>query len=357
VSQLPEPVRPRPARRAALAASLVLALVLAACGGDDDGGTAGGGGDAAEVPVADEGAFPVTIEHSMGSAEIEEQPERVVTVGFTDQDTVLAFDVVPVGVRDWYGDQPDSTFPWAHDRLGGAEPEVVGDGTSVNVEAVAALAPDLIVAVYEQLDESTYETLSEIAPVVTQSDEFQPYAQPWQETTRMIGTALGQPDRAEELIAEVEDAYAAARAEHPEFEGTTAAMAQFGDSPSFFYLTYPDDPKASFLSQLGFTFPDEITEVVEENEGEEISFENLHLVDQDIAVWIAGVESPELVESLRDDPLYQELAVAQEGRDLFLEEGVDELSWGTVLSIPAAIDVVVPQLAEVLGGEGAATDG
>jgi len=34
----------------------------------------------------------------------------------------------------------------------------------------------------------------------------------------------------------------------------------------------------------------------------------------------------------------------------FLEEGVDELSWGTVLSIPAALEVVVPQLADVVAG-------
>jgi iron complex transport system substrate-binding protein len=275
----------------------------------------------------------------------------VVTVGFTDQDTVLAFGVVPVGVRDWYGDQPDSTFPWAQEAMGDADPEVVGDGTAINVEAVAALQPDLIVAIYEQLDESMYTTLSEIAPVITQSAEHEPYAQPWQETTRTVGAALGQPDRAEELVAEVEAAFEEARAAHPEFAETTAAMAQFGDSPGFFYLTYPEDPKASFLAELGFTFPEEISRTVEENEGEEISYENLHLVDQGIAVWIAGVESPELVDSLRGDPLYQDLAVAREGRDLFLDEGVDELSWGTVLSIPAAIDVVVPQLAEVLGGE------
>ena len=128
---------------------------------------------------------------------------------------------------------------------------------------------------------------------------------------------------------------------------------QFGDTAGNFYLTYPDDPKASFLSELGFEFPPEIAETVTANDGEEVSYENLDLMDQDVAVWIAGVESPELVAELREDPIYAGLDVAREGRDLFLEEGVDELSWGTVLSIPAALEVVVPQLADVVAG----TDG
>ena len=342
----------------ALLSALTLAATAAACGGDDDGGDSatasgsgsGDGGSSASGGGAEEGAFPVTIEHKLGTTEITERPERVVTVGFTDQDTVLAFGVTPVGVRDWYGDQPHATFPWAQDELGDAEPEIVGDGTAINLEAVAGLRPDLIVAIYEELDEDTYATLSEIAPTITQSGDYEQYLQPWQETTRMVGRALGQPERAEELIAGVEEAYATARAEHPEFEGTQAAMAQFGDSPGHFYLTHPDDPKASFLIQLGFEIPQEITDVIVDNEGEEVSFENLHLVDQDIVVWLAGFESPDLIAELRESPLYQRLAVAQEGRDLFLEEAVDALSWGTVLSIPAAIEDVVPQLAEVLGG-------
>jgi iron complex transport system substrate-binding protein len=345
-------------RRALLAllVALALAATAAACGGDDDGGGTSGGGSGTEAGGgAEEGAFPVTIEHQRGTTEIAERPERVVTVGFTDQDTVLAFGITPVGVRDWYGDQPHATFPWAQDELGDAEPEIVGDGTAINVEAVAGLRPDLILAIYEEVDEETYATLSQIAPTITQSDEFEQYLQPWQETTRTVGRALGEPERAEELITGVEDAYAAARADHPEFEGTQAAMAQFGDSPGHFYLTHPEDPKASFLIQLGFEIPEEITDVIVDNEGEEVSFENLQLVDQEIVVWLAGFESPDLIAELRDSPLYQQLAVAQEGRDLFLEDAVDALSWGTVLSIPAAIEDVVPQLAEVLaGGSGGA---
>jgi iron complex transport system substrate-binding protein len=339
---------------ARLTASVLAAIVLvvAACGGGDDGES----GSGSEAGLAESGAFPVTIEHKQGTTEIEEEPERVVTVGFTDQDAVLAFGVRPVGVRDWYGDQPDATFPWARDELGDANPRIVGDGSSINFEAVASLRPDLIVAIYEDVDEDTYTTLSEIAPTITQSDEFPQYAQPWQETTRMVGQALGQPERAEELIQGVEEDFARAREEHPEFEGTTAAMAQFGDTSGTYFLLHPDDPKARFLTELGFDIPEQISNAIEEDQSEELSFERLDLVDQDVVVWLAGFESPELVAELQDSPIYQQLDVVREGRDLFLEEGVDELGWSTVLSVPAAIEEVVPQLADTLAGGGARAD-
>lgn len=346
---VPETQRRPRGRRASLAAALAVGLVLIACG--DDGGSAGADeSESGEASAAEPGALPVTIEHKLGTTEIEEAPQRVVTVGFTDQDSVLAFGVRPVGVRDWYGDQPHATFPWAQDELGDAEPEIVGDGNGINFEAVAALRPDLIVAIYEEVTEDAYATLSEIAPTITQSADYEQYAQPWQETTRMVGRALGQPERADELVGEVEDTFAQAREEHPELEGTTAAMAQFGDSSGTYFLLHPEDPKARFLTELGFVIPDEITDTIVDEQSEELSFERLDLVDQEVAVWLAGVESPELVAELQESPLYQQLDVAREGRDLFLEAGVDELGWSTVLSLPVAVDEIVPQLADMLAG-------
>ena len=39
-----------------------------------------------------------------GATTIPREPTRVVTVGLSDHDYVLALGVVPVGLTDWYGD-------------------------------------------------------------------------------------------------------------------------------------------------------------------------------------------------------------------------------------------------------------
>ena len=92
-------------------------------------------------------AFPVTITHKFGEITIDAPPERVVSIGFADQDWLLALGVTPIAeCRDWYGDQPYATWPWAQDELGDAQPAVL-TSTELNFEEIAALRPDLIVGV------------------------------------------------------------------------------------------------------------------------------------------------------------------------------------------------------------------
>jgi hypothetical protein len=70
------------------------ALLLAGCGSDEPTDRLGGDG------------FPLTIEHKHGRTRLAGPPWRVVTVGFNEQDFVLALGVKRVGVREWLGEQP-----------------------------------------------------------------------------------------------------------------------------------------------------------------------------------------------------------------------------------------------------------
>ena len=47
---------------------------------------------------SEETQYPITISHAYGETVIESKPERIVTLGWGNQDTVLALGVVPVGV-------------------------------------------------------------------------------------------------------------------------------------------------------------------------------------------------------------------------------------------------------------------
>lgn len=94
-------------RRFLAGAGGLLVLGAAGCGTGRSGGGASG---SAEVRK---------IQHKYGSTEASGSPERVVTVGYNEQDPVLALGVEPVGVRDWFGDQPNAVWPWARDERGG----------------------------------------------------------------------------------------------------------------------------------------------------------------------------------------------------------------------------------------------
>ena len=47
------------------------------------------------------GAFPVTVSTAFGDVTVEEEPTRVVALGWSDAETALALGVQPVGASDW----------------------------------------------------------------------------------------------------------------------------------------------------------------------------------------------------------------------------------------------------------------
>src|ERR1700726_3191633 len=98
----------------------------------------------------------VTITHLFGRTVIKEPPKRVVSAGFTGQDDLLALGVVPIAVTNWFGDQPFAVWPWARPKLGNAKPVVLNLDNGVQVEQIAGLKPDLIVATDAGVDQDTY---------------------------------------------------------------------------------------------------------------------------------------------------------------------------------------------------------
>lgn len=120
---------------------------------------------------------------------------------------------MPVAIREFTGAQPSATWPWATDLLQGQQPQVLDGG--VSLEAVAAMQPDLIVAVSAGLTQEQYDSFERIAPVVTQPVGEQPFQTRWQGATRLIGQAIGRPAEAERLVTDLESRLGFVAAEYP----------------------------------------------------------------------------------------------------------------------------------------------
>lgn len=329
----------RTPRLAALTAAgtLTLALALTGCGSDGKDSTSGAGNDPAFTPV--------TIEHKFGTTEITSEPQKIVTVGLTDQDAVLALGKVPVATTNWFGDAPGRIFPWAESHLNGAKVPQVLD-TEKEFEKVAALQPDLITAVYAGITKADYDKLSKIAPVVAAPAGYVDYGTPWQEQTTIIGKAMGQSEKAEKLVADGEAQLAKAKADHPEFAGKTAATVSAYEG---IFIYGPEDPRGRFLTDIGFTYPENLKKFSKENFGESISAENAEEVNLDALVWVNAAEA-----TYKMVPTYKNLRVSKEGRDVFIAE-TDALyvpsSFVTVLSIPYLIEKEVPRLSAAVDGD------
>lgn len=325
---------------------LLTALSFAACTSSPDQQTS--------TARAGEG-FPVEVDHAFGTTEVSSAPERVVSVGYTEHDTLLALGIAPVGVTDWYGDRPYATWPWAQDELGDAKPEVLSLADGFQFEKIAALKPDLIVGTNSGMQEADYEKLSGIAPTIAQAEGAVGFFSRWDHQTLAIGKALGLEGEAVDLVADVKDQFATAAEEHPEFAGKKVIFLQ-----NAFYegaaIAYQKGLSTDFLTDLGFDVPAALDEYVKTQEEQAtIPLERLSVLDEaDVLVW--ATENPEDRTRLEAEPIYLSLEEVKEGRLVF----TDAVTAGAIyftspLSLPYVLEKLAPAFADTLAGEGPVT--
>ncbi|MEM7091716.1 MAG: ABC transporter substrate-binding protein [Actinomycetota bacterium] len=294
--------------------------------------------------------YPLTVDHKFGSTTIDAEPERVVSVGYNEHDFLLALGVVPVGLRDWYGEQPNSVWPWGQDALGDATPGQVAGEDGLDYEAIAAMDPDVIVGIWSGMTEEEYELLSEIAPTVAQPDEYLDYGTPWQEQTLILGEVTDRQAEAEAAVASIDAKIAAAREANPGWADLTAAVAfRFEDNPGAYNS---EDPRSRLLTDLGFQIPPEFDEAAGDAFFFESSAETLpEDIDVDIIVWVAGSEEDyeDLVAAL---PTRIGLRAYQNGGELFAStELTGAFSHSSPLSLDFAIDQLVAELEIAADGD------
>jgi iron complex transport system substrate-binding protein len=330
-----------PVRAAALLAAS--ALVLTACGGDDDDGDSpsGGSGDSSSA-----GAFPVTIGTAFGDVTVEEEPTRVVALGWSDAETALALGVQPVGASDWLavgGD--DGLGDWVEQSYDEA-PELI-ETLEPSLEAIAALGPDLILDTRSAGTQDRYDSLSQIAPTISQPEGVGPYQTTWQQQLELVGQALGRTDEAAALQGEVEQAFADAAAAHPEFAGTEVAVGAYTSDGFGAYVS--GDSRVQFMEQLGFVNKEEIEAQATENFFIPVSEEQLSLLDAELTVvFPIFTEASEFT----SNPLWTALPSVQEGRAVVLDDltMLNAFSSASAPGLLYALDQTVPLFADALAG-------
>lgn len=288
--------------------------------------------------------FPTTIETRYGKAVIPQRPKRVISLGYTSHDFILALGVKPIALRHWYGDHPKGVWPWAEPLLEDAQPQVMWG--NINIEQIASLKPDLIVAIMSGITPDEYRFLNKIAPTLVGPPGSGAFNTSWQTQTRMLGKALGEVKKSEQIIRNIDNRLAKIRKQHPEWEGKSAVMSWAG-SP---IVIASFDPRAQLLASLGFRTPAFIDELVDERSEfhATISEEMLLKLDADVLLWVDVGDNRT---RLRNLPLRRTLRAWREGREIYLDAALSAaFSHVSPLSIMQALDELVPLLEQAADG-------
>ena len=342
-----------PVRRTLAPAALLAAgtLVLTGCSTGPAGGGAEEGASAAEGPT---GEFPRTVQHVYGETTIEEAPERVVSVSWVNHDVATALGVVPVGVpnTDFGANENGSTdwFDAALEESGAEAPETYSEMDGINYEAIAGLDPDVILGAYSGLTQEEYDKLSEIAPVVAFPQDAVAYGTSWQDSTQLIGEALGREEKAEEVVADVEQQIEETAAQYPELEGTSFVYGTIDPSAADKIFAYTEvDNRPKFLKSLGMEQSEAVKEAAEAKEDEFFVTWSPEKADELTSdVFVSWAEDESVGEAIEKDPLLSRIPAVAEG-NLVLQTDQQEVlsvSAASPLSIPWALENVVPEIAE-----------
>lgn len=343
---------PQRARRTALTVVAVLvAPVLAAC---STGSSADTATEADATSSVDADAFPVTIEHAFGETTIEEEPKRVATLGWSDQDHALALGVVPVGATKltWGGNEAGSSdwFDAALQEIGAEQPVRYDDSDGAPVEEIAQLAPDLILATNSGISKAEYSKLSKIAPVVAYPEA--PWVTPWQTSLEMVGQALGRSDLAEDVAAETEHEIEHAREDYPQIVGKTLIFAYLSTADlSTVGIYSPQDPRVSLMHDLGLEDAPAVEGAIEPGQFYgTVSAERATDLESDVL--LTWSENKGDLQTFTNHDLIGKLPALASGHAYAEEDKHVSLAVTnpTPLSVPYVIEHFVPEVAKAVDG-------
>jgi len=284
----------------------------------------------------------VTIKHTFGETTVPAPPKRVVSAGYTEHDDLLALGVIPVAVTNWFGDQASAVWPWARGKLGSAEPVVLNLDNGIQVDQIAMLKPDLIVAINAGLDADTYKKLTAIAPTLAQSNG-DAFFEPWKDQANSVGRAVFQADQMTKLISDVDNKFGEVATNNSQFKDKKAFLL----SGTFFRdtVTAGHGWRTEFLTQMGFQIPDSLTEFATNDHQAAIPRDKLASVLDEADVLIWTTESDPEQAALLADPTIAGLAATKANRNIFTTK---DLAGAIAFSSPLSYPVVADQLPALL---------
>tara|TARA_R110002012_G_scaffold9138_3_gene41899 strand:- start:2826 stop:3680 length:855 start_codon:yes stop_codon:yes gene_type:complete len=244
-------------------------------------------------------------------------------------DSAVALGLTPIGVVDSWLEKP--MYRYLRDSLDSVEH--VGLETQPNLEKIAWLNPDLVIA--SNFRHARIAPLLEaIAPTVSAPTVFN-----FKTTLNMVANATGREAQANELLEQWDDRVTDFRQQIATRLGSEwpqkVAVVRF---KSDHVRIYTSGFAGSILDELGFEQPDTLQS---QSWGMKLSStENIPVLDADALFILLEPDDPAIADNYQhwaSHPLWQQLSAVQSGR-VFEVEPVSWMMGGGILAANAMLD-------------------
>ncbi len=285
----------------------------------------------------------IAISHRYGQTVVPQNPERIITLGSYEEDSLIAIGVIPIAVTEPQSSTGSFPPPWSKEFLRNVEilrPANVDGG--IDYGAMAKLRPDLIMATQTELTLEQYEELSSIAPTVIQPGSANSPEMSWQTHAEFVGHVLDLESESGQAILVTQASIFDAIRPHPALKGSTFAHIKV-DEREVLQIGGGKSLSSRFFRQLGLVYPSNLDDEIG---GADWSMMTEKL-ESLLAVDVLVVESdPALRNSLLDSqPFLESENVIWIDRGSGLDTAVSSI---TILSLRLLLEELVPNISQVV---------
>jgi iron complex transport system substrate-binding protein len=277
------------------------------------------------------GVFPRTIRHAMGETTIKAAPQRVVVLDTGELDAMVELGIKPVGAADYGAAGLPAYLEGATDGV-----KLIGSVTEPDLEAVAALRPDLILS-SKLRHEKLYPRLSAIAPTVFAERP----GVSWKENFVLYAQAVGKEREAANTVARYEARVKQLNAALPSPRPSVSVVRILSNNTIRYYQR--SNFLGLLLTDLGFPRPP--AQNVDDF-GVDLGLESIgqYAAADVIVLAIFGGQSTPFATTVQHSPLWTGLPAVKAGKVL----NVDDQTWIGGIGYRAAF-AVLDQLAKQFG--------
>jgi len=303
--------------------TVIIALLVAGCGAGNKN-SSNNGDEETDNSSNNSNSETRIVKHAMGETPIKGTPLRVAVLTNESTEAVLMLGIKPVGaVQSFVGD------PWYEhikDQMDGVE--LLGEEGQPNLESIAALQPDLIIA-NKMRHEKIYDQLKGIAPTI----ESETLRGEWKNNFKLYAEALNKKDEGDKLLADFDARIEQFKAQAGDKLNETVSFVRFMGGKTRVYHT--DTFAGIISSQIGIARND-MTKNAKDTFVDEITKERLPEVEAHRIFYFTFERGDgtanEQEKEWTNDPLWKGLTAVKEGRAYRVDDGI----WNTAGGIIAA---------------------